>query len=215
MQHAVYGKGLAEVARRLNTRLLGAFAAAALSLTALTSAAQAQGYQLRSGDVLRIEVLEDAGLSRSALIAPDGRFTLPLAGSVRASGRTVEQIQADLTARLSSNFASTPTVSVSIDRLGVPALAEQKAAKLEGIYVVGEAGRPGRLEVLPGTTVLQAFAQMGGFSKFAATKRIQLRRDGKIYPLNYKAIVAGTSDAGNTTLKEGDVLVVPQRGLFE
>ena len=45
---------------------------------------------------------------------------------------------------------------------------------------MGEAANPGKLDVKRGTTLLQAFAQMGGFSPFAATKRVQLHRDGKI-----------------------------------
>ena len=71
------------------------------------------------------------------------------------------------------------------------------------------------MQLAPGTTVLQAFAEMGGFSKFAATKRIQLRRGATTYKLNYDMIEAGTSTDGGTTLKDGDVIVVPQRKLFE
>jgi polysaccharide export outer membrane protein len=68
--------------------------------------------------------------------------------------------------------------------------------------------------------VLQLFAEMGGFSKFAATKRIQLRRtlqDGseKTYIFNYDAIEQGTSKAGSTVVHKGDVILVPQRRLFE
>ena len=88
------------------------------------------------------------------------------------------------------------------------------------IYVMGEAAKAGKLTVAPGTTVLQLFAEMGGFSKFAATKRIQLRRTGKsgaqeVFKLNYDAIEAGTSANGNSPVRDGDVFVIPQRKLFE
>ena len=83
------------------------------------------------------------------------------------------------------------------------------------IYVVGEAGKTGKLDLAPGTTVLQAFAQMGGFTKFAAKKRVQLRRGDTTYLLDYPAIEAGSSTAGMTVLSAGDVIVVPQRRLFE
>ncbi len=187
------------------------------ALLALPSTALAQdGYRIRAGDTLRIEVLEDPSLNRSSLVAPDGRIAVPLAGGIRASGRTVEDVQADLSTRLAPNFATTPTVFISVERLaerqpgGPPA-----AAPTITIYVLGEAAKPGKLEVTPGTTVLQLFAEMGGFSKFAATKRIQLRRDSTTYSLDYKAIEAGTSTSGATTLVDGDVIVVPQRKLFE
>ncbi len=90
-----------------------------------------------------------------------------------------------------------------------------------GVYVVGEANKSGLIEVAPNTTVLQMFAVMGGFTKFAATKRIQLRRTDpasrteKVYRLNYRAIEAGTDRNGLATLMDGDVIVVPQRRLFE
>ena len=43
--------------------------------------AQAQGYQIRAGDTLRIEVLEDSSLNRTVLVAPDGRISMPQAGT--------------------------------------------------------------------------------------------------------------------------------------
>lgn len=199
------------------------FAGIVALLTSWSGAALAQdGYRVRQGDVLRIEVLEDPALNRSALVLPDGRVSLPLAGSVRAVGHTVEEIQSAFTSQLADDFAVTPNVFVSVERL-----AEQKetrgpvTAAVINIYVMGEATRPGKLAVAPGTTVLQLFAEMGGFSKFAATKRVQLRRTDRrtgvenVYAIDYDAIERGASTAGNTVLADGDVIVVPQRRLFE
>lgn len=181
--------------------------------------AQNTDYRLRPGDVLRIEVLEDAGLNRTTLVAPDGRISIPLAGSVAAGGRTIETIQGELVSKLTGSFAAPPTVFVSIDRI-----AERKAstggarvparAVIE-VFVLGEAAKPGRLEIRRGSTVLEAFAQMGGFTKFAAKSRVQLRRAGKIYALDYVAIESGRSAVGDTVLVAGDVILVPQRALFE
>jgi polysaccharide export outer membrane protein len=55
---------------------------------------------------------------------------------------------------------------------------------------------------------------MGGFTKFAAIKRIQLRRGEQIVPLNYQQIEAGSA-AARMKFQDGDVVVVPQRRLFE
>lgn len=196
--------------------LLSALLAAATALPAVPALAQ-DGYQLRRGDVLRVEVVEDAGLNRTVLIAPDGRITVPLAGSVQASGRTLEAVQADLVSQLADDFAAPPTVFVSIERLAevLPSAGAAATAATISVFVMGEATRPGKLDVEPGTTVLQAFAMMGGFTKFAADRRVQLRRGDEIYLLDYDAIEAGTSRIGNTVLAEGDVIVVPQRRLFE
>ncbi len=148
---------------------------------AVPALAQEGGYLIRAGDVLRIEILEDPGLNRSVLVSPDGRITMPLAGGLRASGKTVEAVQSELAARLAPNFATTPNVYVSIERIAERVASgggggAPKAPATIDIYVLGEGAKSGKFSVAPGTTVLQLFAEMGGFSKFAATKRIQLRR---------------------------------------
>jgi polysaccharide biosynthesis/export protein len=180
--------------------------------------AEAQDYRLKSGDVLQIEVLEDSTLNRTALVLPDGQISLPLVGSIRASGRTLAQVQEDVTAQLSQSFATQPTVYVTLNALaerlppGTPATID--------VFIVGAANTPGRLEMAPGSTLLQAIAQAGGLSPFAAKKRIQLRRtdkngNEKSYRLNFEAIEMGTGTGGATRLVDGDVIIVPQRKLFE
>jgi polysaccharide biosynthesis/export protein len=188
----------------------------AWALAVATPGAAQDGYRIKPGDVLRVEVLEDPGLNRSSLVSPDGRIAFPLAGGVAAAGRTLEELQSDLSSKISGNFATTPNVFISLEQLAEPRpVAGSGAAATIAVFVMGEARNPGRLDVRRGTTLLQAFAQMGGFSPFAATKRVQLHRAGKITTLSYVAIENGTSTAGSTLLQEGDVIVVPQRKLFE
>jgi polysaccharide biosynthesis/export protein len=192
----------------------------ALGMALISPAMAQEGYSVRAGDVLKIEVLEDPTLNRSVLVAPDGRITLPLAGSLRASGQSIDGISANISAALGPSFASAPTVVVSLERLaerrndsGGGGAAARPATM--SVYVIGEAGKPGKFDIAPGSTVLQLFAEMGGFSKFAATKRLQLRRGETNFALNYDDIESGASNAGSTVLKPGDVLIIPQRRLFE
>ena len=202
---------------RLRACVLALLALPLLLIGLSPSPAEAQGYQIRSGDILRIEVLEDPSLNRTVLVAPDGRISVPSAGSLRAAGNTVEGVQRALTTRLEGNFASTPNVFVGIERLAErdPVVPLPPAApETISVYVMGEATRPGKIEVEPGTSVLQMFAEMGGFTKFAATKRIQLRRNGTIRKLNYPSIEAGAA-SGRIELHDGNVILVPQRRLFE
>ena len=89
------------------------------------------------------------------------------------------------------------------------------------IYVVGQVGEPGQREVEAGTTLLQAIALAGGLDRFAATKRIQLRRTDpstgqeRLYIFNYNAVERGGAIQSMITMREGDVIVVPERRLFE
>lgn len=202
---------------------LFALLSALLALILVTEGALAQNgaYQIRPGDVLRVEVLEDSGLNREALVTPDGRVALPLAGGVAAAGRTIEEVQGEIRTRLAPNFATAPTVFVSLARVADRAPATRgTGTRAITVHVLGEAAKTGRLELRPGTTLLQAFSEMGGFSRFAATRRVQLRRvdasgTERVYTFDYNAMERGAAAGGQTVLADGDVIVIPQRRLFE
>ena len=197
--------------------ILRRLVAALILLPVLAVASWAQDYKVRAGDVLQIEVLEDATLNRNAIVLPDGQISLPLAGSVRAAGRSLAQVQAELASRLAPNFAPPPTVYVTLNSLAER--APSAAPRLTDIYVLGAATTPGKVEVKPGATLLQALAVAGGVTPFAAKKRIQLRRVDKsgvekVYKFDLDAIERGAA-GGSTRLMSGDVIVIPQRKLFE
>ena len=189
-----------------------------MGVISVTAASAQDTYKVRPGDTLRVEVLEDANLNRDTLVRPDGQISVPLAGSVAAGGRTLSEIQADLAARLSGSFATPPNVFVTIGTLAERTVGTGVARTIS-VYVIGESGAQGKVDVKPRTTLLQLFAQMGGFGPFAATKRVQLRRTAKdgserIYNFNYDSILAGGS-GGATRVQDGDVVIIPQRRLFE
>ncbi|MEO8242357.1 MAG: polysaccharide biosynthesis/export family protein [bacterium] len=183
------------------------------------------GYKIKPGDTLQLEVLEDSSLNRSLLVLPDGSITVPQGGTVRAGGKSVAEVQAEVIAALEPNFAKPPTVYLAVGQLAPRQPSSGGTAAPGGlvrpiaVYVLGEVAKPGRVDVETGTTMLQFLAQAGGFSKFAATKRIQLRRtddygQDHVYGFNYDAIMAG-GQAPVIYLKKGDVIIVPQRKLFE
>ena len=192
-------------------RIISVFAA--LVLLAIPQLAAA--YSIAPGDTLRIEVLEDETLARQVLVLPDGTISFPGAGTVKVSGMTPASARTLLTNKLAAQFANTPSVYVSVVGLAEPgeALAEPHL-----IYVMGEIGKPGAIDTEKGITLLQAIAQAGGFTRFAATKRVELHRidpasqTEQIYIFDAKK---GTGISGATLLTEGDVIVVPERRLFE
>jgi len=188
-------------------------------LLLLPMAAAAQGYRISPGDVLRIEVIEDEALNRSVLVDPRGRISFPLAGTILVRGKTVNAVQATLVANLTPNFAAPPSVFVALEQVAPE--REPVEPTLMTIFVLGEVNSPGRVELEPGATLLQAFAAMGGFSNFAATKRVQLRRTDhrtgleNVTTLNYEAMEQGLSTNATLRLHNGDVILVPTRRLFE
>ena len=188
---------------------IATFVGSFLTLVLFSTITLAQEYRIQPGDTLRVEVIEDPSLNRSVLVSPDGHIALPGSGSVHASGLTLRQIEAALSRRFASSFVTPPSVFVGIDAIA------PEDDPVVAVFVVGEATTVGRVELEPGTTLMQAIAQFGGFTNFAAVKRIQLRRGSQVFTINYNEILDGTSRDGALRMNQGDVIAVPQRTLFE
>jgi polysaccharide biosynthesis/export protein len=188
--------------------------AALLALVPALALAQSAGYRIQPGDQLAITVLEDDSLNREVLVLPDGSISVPLAGTISAAGRSVDSVENTIADRLASNFAVRPSVFVSV-------VAVNELGQTFPIFVLGQVATPGQVEVEAGTTLLQAIALGGGLDRFAATKRIQLRRrdpstgQERLYLFNYRAVERGGAIESMITLREGDVILVPERRLFE
>ena len=184
--------------------------------------AQAQSYLLRPGDKLEVTVWQEPKLNRVVVVAPDGRISFPLAGRIKAGGSSVDAVEAALKARLAKQYTSDIDVTVAIAEIKEkppkpPAPPEEKI--LPGIFVTGEVAKPGRYEYRSSINVLQAIALAGGLGPFAAEKRIKVRRkEGStetLYQFDYEAFTEGYDLTGNMQLLSGDVVIVPERGLFE
>ena len=192
-----------------------------LALTASLSFAQSD-YKIRTNDVLTIEVLEDPTLNRSVQVLPDGKISFPRVGTLRVRGRTVDQVTNAITAAIETDFASQPNVFVSIAPAEIERTVRTPAPPPTiNIYFLGEVNAPGLKEMEPGVTFLQALSQSGGLTRFAADKRIQLRRTDartnqqRVIKINYRALSRGASLSRDITLRDGDVILVPERRLFE
>ncbi|WP_228028791.1 polysaccharide biosynthesis/export family protein [Donghicola mangrovi] len=191
-----------------------------LALLAIGTTAAADNYRIKTGDTLQIEVLEDANLSRPVLVLPDGNINFPFAGTIKAAGQTVGAVKSSIVSKLAPNFNVAPNVFVSVASLAPPRPTAAPVVRTYGVYAMGEITTPGRLNIdtKENVTILQAIATAGGFTRFAATNRIELRRvNSKTgqeikYLFDYKG---GKGISGATRLQEGDVIVVPERRLFE
>jgi len=178
------------------------------------SEAKAQSDRLRPGDVVSITVYQDPKLDRQALIGPTGMISFPLAGQIRAGGLTPAALENVLKSRLKGRFAEEPDISVAL-----VALKPEEVDLKPKIFITGEVLRPGPFVMEQRLNLMQAIAVAGGFSPFAAKQRIQLRRkiDGveSLYVFNYNEFFSGANFENNINLHPGDVIIVPERGLFE
>ena len=176
--------------------------------------AHAGAQPLQPGDTITISVYQDPKLDRQVIVSPSGMISLPLVGQVRAAGLTPAGLENVLKNRLRDKF--TGDLDISVAYVATKPVEEDLKPR---IFVTGEVLRPGTFVMRMRTNVLQAISLAGGFGPFAAKRRIQIRRKvngiDEILSFDYEAFFAGTSTNENIDLRPGDVVVVPERGLFE
>ena len=150
---------------------------------------------------------------KSSLV-PTGMISFPLAGQIRASGLTPDALANVIKSRLRGKFTEEPDVTVSL--VANKIIEEDLKPK---VFITGEVLRPGPFVMRTKLDLMQAIAVAGGFSPFAAKKRIQVRRKingvESLFVFNYDDFFSGRNFDDNLVLHAGDVIIVPERGLFE
>lgn len=175
--------------------------AAAFSSSEVRAQQQIADYKINPGDQLEVAVWKEPELTKTVIVRPDGKFTVPLAGEIMAAGRTVAQIQAEIAKKL-TQYIPEPVVTASV-------------TALEGnrVYVIGQVNKPGSYVMNPGLSVIQALSMAGGMTPFAGVNDIiVLRGTGsarKVFNFRYGEVSRGRSLEQNVALEAGDVIVVP------
>ncbi len=159
-------------------------------------------YVIGANDVLAISVWKEPDISRSLPVRSDGKISLPLVGELQAGGQTPQQLEQEITKRLTS-YISEPEVTVIV--------TDSKSQK---INILGMVTKPGAYLLTSSTTILDAIALAGGFKDFAKQKSIYVLRqaaDGTQQRLsfNYKEVIKGKNPEQNIRLQAGDTIVVP------
>ncbi len=112
-----------------------------------------QPYRLDSGDRLRITVFEQPGLSNTYTVDQAGYVAFPLIGSVPARGRTLQELEGAIAAKLRQGYLRDPDISIEVDRY-------------RSIYVMGEVNQPRALSFKTATMNLSdVLGSVGGLSQ--------------------------------------------------
>jgi len=120
-------------------------------------------YRLAPGDKMHIIVFGEDTLTGDYVLTSAGNLSFPLVGSIPATGKTVEQLQAALAASLADGYVKNPRVSMQV-------------ISFRPFYILGEVNRPGEYPVSTGLTLEQAVASAGGYTYRANTRRISVKR---------------------------------------
>jgi polysaccharide export outer membrane protein len=174
----------------------------AVMMLAVSAFAQDGNYRLRQEDVLRISVYNEQQIQALVTVGRDGNITAPFVGNVRAEGRTVGELEADLAALYERVLKlRDPKVSVTIERF-----------RTYRASVTGAVNRPGAYELRPGDTLVALLSYGGGYIfDRADTRRVILRRAGtkESIPIDLHSLLKGDTSQ-NYEIQDGDELIVPE-----
>jgi polysaccharide export outer membrane protein len=178
-------------------------------------------YVVGATDVLNIQVLGEADMTKNYTVDSDGTITFPYLQRVPVSGRTLKEIETLLTKLLSDGYVNKPQVSASVANY-----------RSRSVFVLGQVKSPARYTIEGQTTLLELIANAGSFSADAGPTLNVLRyKDGimgvaagspvspgdpraaEILRVNIDDLREGRLQA-NIILQDGDTIFVPAADRF-
>jgi protein involved in polysaccharide export with SLBB domain len=160
-----------------------------------TASAPGDGYHIGISDLVTVQVYKNADISGDYQVGPDGTISLPLVGSVAASGVSEKDLAERLRQKL-TDFLVDPQVSVTV-----------KTYQSQYVYVAGSVPRAARVALKPGMSLNDIFSEAGvGLlpgQVFTVTRR------GETAP--FTTLDSATTDASRSpALRDGDVITVEE-----
>ena len=161
-------------------------------------------YVVNLGDILEISVWEWPDLrTPEVYVRPDGRISFPLVGDIEAVGRTLTEIDDELTKKL-TEYIRSPQVSVSIKRFGG-----------KKVIVLGEVSNPGVYAPTGKSSLLEVIALAGGFSATAVTSNVLVIRGDVVkseaIACDLRRALKGGDLSQNISTEPNDIIYVPRR----
>ncbi|MDK2952657.1 MAG: polysaccharide biosynthesis/export protein [Kosmotoga sp.] len=157
------------------------------------------GYLIREGDILSITVYGHEELSSEVVVGPDGFISVPPIGSVRVSGKILEEVEKVLSSRFRDILITKPQVTISI----------VKYAPYD-YNVLGEVNRPGRVSLSQSSvTISELLASVGGPKETAdLSKSFVIKKNGEKISIDLSELLSEGKNA-DFVLYPGDSLFIP------
>lgn len=161
-------------------------------------------YHLGPGDLLHVQVFEIDGLERDVRVDNNGRVTLPLIGTVQAGGKTLDELQADVTQRYGSRYLQNPQVSILIQQFTGKSVTVSGAVDNPGVYPIAGSRM----------TLQAAVATAKGVSPIASQRNIIVFRTvgGQRQLARFDLVDIQHGEAEDPAIYGGDTIVVYRSG---
>ena len=158
-------------------------------------------YVVGPGDGLEIDLWGSVSQRLRRTVDAEGRISLPEAGPVLVSGRTLGDVQLTIQQLLQSQFRDAST-DVSLSRL-----------RTVRVYVVGEVAEPGAYDISSLSSPLNALVAAGGLTERGSLRSIKHYRGKRLIEIvdAYDLLLRGVGP-DQARLENGDSLLVPPVG---
>ncbi len=162
-----------------------------------------RAYRIQVDDFLSIRFWGDSELDQDVTVRPDGMISLPYVDDVRAAGLTPAELDAELTRRYAVELRS-PQLTVIVSGAGG-----------RQIYIGGEVGGRGSLQLTQNMTLLQAIQVMGGFSTSSRLGQVLLIRtmpggERVARSVDLRPVLTGADPSQDIPLQGNDIIYVPR-----
>lgn len=162
-----------------------------------------QAYKLGPGDRFSFMVRGRPDISREEIIvSPDGEITLPRAGVVQVSGRSLKQISEELTSALKVYYEE-PEVTLLM-----------RGFANNRVFVLGRVANPGAVSFSGKGTLLEALSLAGGLpvdtSKSFLSRCMIVRGREMVIWIDLRDLLENGNMALNASLQNRDVIFIPQ-----
>jgi polysaccharide export outer membrane protein len=163
-----------------------------------------EDYLIGPGDELTVQIWDHEELSGKHIVGPDGRITLPQAGSIQVSGLTRETTANHVKDALSEYYLDID-VTVRVDRY-----------TSHRVMVLGRVTNPGVLSFDTPPSLLEVITRAGalpvgahGAEKTALVRCAVFRGRDKVVWIDLKGLLGGTNLGLNIRLKRNDIVYLP------
>lgn len=141
-----------------------AFPADGSPLVYETPEPEPEAYRIAPGDGLALQFAFHPERNLEFTVRPDGKISIPFAKEVHAAGKSVSELDDELTKAMASKLKN-PELAIMV-----------KTFAAQRVYVGGEVGQPGVVDLQPGMTALQALTTKGGLTNGAASDSLLVIR---------------------------------------
>jgi polysaccharide export outer membrane protein len=176
----------------------------------LTSGAMpgSSGYKIGPLDIIEVSVFKVPELTRTTQVGEGGVVNLPLVGEVHAAGRTVHEVERELTEKLGAKYLQSPQVSIIV-----------KEYNSQRVTIEGAVKRPGVYPLRSKMSLLQVIATAEGLDSASDTTVVVFRQiSGKRMAARFDVGEIRAGATKDPPIQSGDVIVAPtssMKGAFD